>query len=216
MAIGLQNTDNVDAPGGNYPYGKVRDNDGSGNGTPANTKTLGDFHQFFARLNALASVVPNGLPENSLNGFQYNQALQILIDASVAAEAAIRAAGDNTLNTNKVNRAGDDSITGSLAIGGGVILDGLIAYKTKKITLSNWDMDTDPSKVEPHGLVGSKISSVYISVQDNIVGKYYNLLNAGAIIISATDIEMSRTPGGIYDSDAFVNTPIKIFIIYEV
>ncbi len=78
MAIGLQNTDNVDGPDGEYPYGKVRDNDGSGNGTPANTKTLGDFHQFFAKLLDEAGIVANGLPDNDYSGFQYFEALLAL------------------------------------------------------------------------------------------------------------------------------------------
>lgn len=83
MAIGLQNTDNIDAPGGNYPYGRVKDNDGTGNGTPANRKTLGDFHQYFARLMALAGITPNGLPENSADGFQYVTALLDVISRQI-------------------------------------------------------------------------------------------------------------------------------------
>ncbi len=78
MAIGLQNTDNVDAPDSDYPFGKVRDNDGSGNGTPANTKTLGDFHQFFAKILDAAGIVANGLPDNDYSGFQYFEALLAL------------------------------------------------------------------------------------------------------------------------------------------
>jgi len=79
MAIGLQNTDNVDAPDSDYPYGKVRDNDGSGNGTQANTKTLGDFHQFFAKIMDAAGIIANGLPDNDLSGFQYFEALKKVI-----------------------------------------------------------------------------------------------------------------------------------------
>lgn len=75
MARGLQNTDNVNAPTTDFPYGRVRDNDGTGNGTPANEKTLGDFHQFFARLLDQASSVPNGLPDSAYYGFQYFEAL---------------------------------------------------------------------------------------------------------------------------------------------
>lgn len=80
MAIGLQNTDNTDAPDVAYPFGKVRDDDGSGNGTPANTKTLGDFHQFFAKLLSLVGVTPNNTPDNNTNGFQYADALVKLIE----------------------------------------------------------------------------------------------------------------------------------------
>jgi hypothetical protein len=75
MAIGLQNLENVDPPDDDYPFGKVRDNDGTGNGTPANTRTLGDFHQFFAKLLEDAVITPNGMPESAYSGFQYNEAL---------------------------------------------------------------------------------------------------------------------------------------------
>lgn len=75
MAIGIENTDNTDLPDSDYPYGKVRDNPGDGSGTPANTKTLGDFHQFFARLLDKAGIVANGLPDNDYSGFQYFEAL---------------------------------------------------------------------------------------------------------------------------------------------
>lgn len=84
MAIGIQNTDNVDAPDSDYPYGKVRDNDGTGNGTPANTKTLGDFHQYFARLLDIAGISPNGLPDNDYSGFQYFEALLKVISDHIS------------------------------------------------------------------------------------------------------------------------------------
>lgn len=75
MAIGLQNTDNTEAPSSDYPYGRVKDNPGNQTGTPANRKTLGDFHQFFARLLDQAGIAPNGLPDNDYSGFQYYEAL---------------------------------------------------------------------------------------------------------------------------------------------
>lgn len=86
MAIGLQNTDNIVAPGGSYPYGRVKDDDGTGNGTPANTKTLGDFHQFFAKLMSIAGLTPSGTPDNSTDGFQYIDALMAAISLRISAE----------------------------------------------------------------------------------------------------------------------------------
>lgn len=74
MAIGIENTDNVDAPNVDYPYGKVRDDSGANDGTPANTKTLGDFHQFFARLLAESGITANATPDNLTNTFQYYRA----------------------------------------------------------------------------------------------------------------------------------------------
>lgn len=75
MALSLASKQNVIAPGGNYPYGDIKDDDGTGNGTPVDRNVYADFHQFFARLMAQAGVTPNNLPDNSANGFQLYQAL---------------------------------------------------------------------------------------------------------------------------------------------
>lgn len=71
----LEDQVNVVAPGGDYPYGRIRDDDGSSNGTPLNEAVHGDYHQFFARLFAQSGISANDLPENSANGFQYFEAL---------------------------------------------------------------------------------------------------------------------------------------------
>lgn len=97
MAISLQTKTNTDPPAGDYPYGNIRDDNGSGNGTPVNKEVYADFHQFFAKLLDNGGVIPNDLPENSANGFQYSTALNNIISAFVATEAASRAAADVVL-----------------------------------------------------------------------------------------------------------------------
>lgn len=104
MAIALEDKVNVTPPGGDFPYGDIKDNTGSNNGTPVNRNTYGDFHQFFARLLDLAGIVANGLPENGANTFQYITALigVIISQATtlVNSEAITRAAADTTLQNN--------------------------------------------------------------------------------------------------------------------
>lgn len=75
MARSLASKPNVDAPGGNYPYGRVRNNPGDNTGTNADENLFGDLIQFFERLMALGGVSANGQPENSSSGFQYVTAL---------------------------------------------------------------------------------------------------------------------------------------------
>ncbi len=79
MAYSLENKPNVDAPDSDYPYGKIRDNNGSGNGTPVNTLVYGDFHQFFAKLMAEAGISPNELPDSDYSGFQLFESLDTYI-----------------------------------------------------------------------------------------------------------------------------------------
>jgi hypothetical protein len=76
MAYSLKNKPNVDAPTLTYPYGNIKDDDGTGNGTPLNKLVHADFHQFFARLLALAGISANELPDNAYNGFEYIDALE--------------------------------------------------------------------------------------------------------------------------------------------
>lgn len=60
----------------NYPYGRIKDNTGAGDGTPVNEFVYGDIHQFFAKLITLAGIVPNDLPDNEINNYQTIQALK--------------------------------------------------------------------------------------------------------------------------------------------
>jgi hypothetical protein len=79
MAIPLLSKPNVEEATSDYPYGNIKDNTGTNNGTPVNKEVYADFHQFFARLLAVGSVTANGLPENNSNGWQYITALQEFI-----------------------------------------------------------------------------------------------------------------------------------------
>lgn len=70
----LQNKTNVVAPGGDYPYGRIKNNTGANDGTPVDVDVYGDFHQFFERLIDQSDVTANGNPDNSTSGFQLFEA----------------------------------------------------------------------------------------------------------------------------------------------
>lgn len=78
MAIKLSSKSNTAAPNGDYPFGRIRDDDGTGNGTPVDTSVYGDFHQFFAKLASESGITLNNLPDNQTNGYQYIEALRLL------------------------------------------------------------------------------------------------------------------------------------------
>lgn len=89
MARSLASKPNVQAPApGSYPYGRIKDNSGINDGTPIDEEVYGDFHQFFARLLARTNVTANGLPENGVDGFQYNEALEKLINGEILSVTA--------------------------------------------------------------------------------------------------------------------------------
>lgn len=96
MAIQLKDKPNTQQPivgNPNYPYGKIRDNDGGGNGTPVNELVYNDSHQFFERLLALSGLVANGLREGLNSVFQYYDALIITIKLWAAFKGEIRMLG---------------------------------------------------------------------------------------------------------------------------
>lgn len=62
----------------NYPNGRIKDNDGTGNGTGVNERVYGDLHQTIAKLMRLYEIVPTGLPDNETNGYQIIEALSAL------------------------------------------------------------------------------------------------------------------------------------------
>ena len=78
----LKNKTNVIAPGGDYPYGRLKDNPGNNTGTPVDENLLGDASQFFEKLMAEGGIAPNGKPENSSDGFQLFDALKNVINSS--------------------------------------------------------------------------------------------------------------------------------------
>lgn len=58
---------NWEAPAGNFTKGRVRDNDGTLNGTPLNELTLGDIYQFFLKLMNDNDITPNGNADDQVN-----------------------------------------------------------------------------------------------------------------------------------------------------
>ena len=77
MARSLINKENVEPVDGDYPYGRIKDNTGSDDGTPVNEDVYGDFHQFFAKMFSESGLTYNELPDNDYSGFQLFEALKI-------------------------------------------------------------------------------------------------------------------------------------------
>lgn len=78
MARNKVNAPNIQAPSGDYPNGRIRDNDGTNNGTPVNEFIYGDIHENIAKLMRRYSISYNNLPDNESNGYQFIEALRAL------------------------------------------------------------------------------------------------------------------------------------------
>ena len=66
----LKNNPNVILSDANYPNGRIRNNTGTGNGTPVNEGVYGDIHVNKDKLMDLYGIIPNDLPDNEANGYQ--------------------------------------------------------------------------------------------------------------------------------------------------
>jgi hypothetical protein len=94
MAIKLTTKPNTDPAGAPWPFGKIRDDNGSGNGTELNAYAHQDIHQFFESMMAYAGVVANDLLDNTANTFQFLEALQKAISLRIGT----RQPGDGDLD----------------------------------------------------------------------------------------------------------------------
>ena len=66
------NLDNSDLV--NFPNARIKDNDGTGDGTAVNRAIYSDIHEFFAKLMRMAAIAYTGLPDSTGNGYQLVQA----------------------------------------------------------------------------------------------------------------------------------------------
>lgn len=71
--INQQNIDNSNPA--LYPDGRIKDNDGSNNGTPINENVYGDIHEFFAKMMRESKINYNGFPDNNSSGYQLYESL---------------------------------------------------------------------------------------------------------------------------------------------
>lgn len=79
MAIKLTSKPNTGAPDSADPYGTIRNNTGSSDGTPVSKDVYQDFHIFFERLMDKAGLTHNGMLDNITNGFQLYDAFAKLV-----------------------------------------------------------------------------------------------------------------------------------------
>lgn len=70
------NIDNSDPT--NYPNGRIKNNTGTGNGTPVSEQTKGDIHENLEFLLRDAGIPFNGLPDNVTNGYQIVEGMKAL------------------------------------------------------------------------------------------------------------------------------------------
>lgn len=74
----LNTNPNVITSDSNYPNGRIRNNTGTGNGTPVNESVYGDIHVNRDKLMDLYGITANALPDNEANGYQIIESMRAL------------------------------------------------------------------------------------------------------------------------------------------
>jgi len=120
----LQNKTNVVAPNATYPFGNMKDNTGSNDGTPADTEFMTDYVQLFEKMMDESGIVANGDPDNETNGFQLYEAFRKLTKPYKIYTALLSQSGTNApvatvLGLNEIGtiiwtRVGGGSYSGTL------------------------------------------------------------------------------------------------------
>lgn len=189
--IPLINKPNVDAADSDYPFGKIKDDTGSEDGTPLNQLVHQDFHQFFAKMFFESGLIPNNLPDNEYTGFQYYEAFHSIVQEMI-----------EELNPNrlikKVIEIGDWDMdaSGNPAV---APVHGVDPQKVRSVSvIVRADTGTATYPLSSSGAAGE--------------------LNGAVGSVNATTLTLFRLPGGLFDSTNFDSTSYNrgwITIEYE-
>lgn len=196
MARKLENLVNVDTPSVDYPRGRVRDESApaANDGTPVNEALMGDIHQFFAGLLDSAQVTPNGLPDNTTNGFQLLKAFQLHL-------TKLHGVLDESLTAEYINAPGGGSPKDIVYYNNRFYISTLSPFK---VSVYNASTAAEVAAEEfGSGVVtnptGIAISNGKAYVCDATDNKIYVFNLSDGTAIPAEDIDLSgNTPEGIF------------------
>lgn len=159
--IKLVNKTNAAPISGDYPYGNVKDNTGVGDGTLLDKAMFADAMQFFERLMAKSGIVPNGLPDNSANGFQLFEALQLASKPYKEYNGLISQTGTSapTITLMGINNIGSIVWTrSSLGIYTGTLTGAFVTSKTSVFINNN---SSNPNQLIKGARVNANTIQVY-------------------------------------------------------
>ena len=179
MARKLSTKESVTPPGGDYPYGRIKDDTGSQDGTPVNEEVYGDIHQFFERLMDEAEVAFNNFPDNSYSGFQYFTALTNYIKGVIDNYPQLR---------SKVVEIGSWNMDTAATV---AVTHGISDYR-KIRSISGVLRDDGDTILAPIPYVSDVVADI-LSVSG----------------VSSTTITLRRVTGGQFDNTSYDDTTIS-------
>lgn len=164
MARNKANQQNIDGSDlFNYPDKRIRNNDGSGNGTPVDESVYGDIHETFGKAMRDSKTNYNGLPDNTTNGYQFLDALLSL-------------AGKNDLVKN-LNQVDQNTLSIPIKIGAlkqdeAVIFKAMIESTNQFQTIRGSDNISKPVTILGGFQIGQKVRMINDQNSISLVGLY--------------------------------------------
>jgi hypothetical protein len=183
----------------NFPNKRIRNNDGSGNGTPVDEVVYGDIHEFFAKVMRDSNTAYNGLPDNVSNGYQYFNAL-------------MQIAGKNDLIKNITVL---DSTTLDIPIKIGILkVDETLIFK------SNFDSVNGPRETTTYNQIkGTDSVTKALSIAGHFkAGDYVRVVNTGSqmIVFGLYDsINVPNLVGRLNTLEAAIQPMIKKLSVFQ-
>lgn len=160
--IPLQNKPNTKAPDGVDTFGALKDDSGSGDGTPVDKQVYNDIHVFFESLMLWAGLAANNQPDNATNGFQLLDAFKAGV-RNVTATELLRGAAEIATQTETNTGSDDSRIVTPLKLAGWF-----------SNMFGAWTLRSNVADVTVNG--GTGISVTASSIKYKVTGKTMNVL----------------------------------------
>ena len=184
MARNISSRNNAIPPSGTDPFGRFKDETSlnAGDGTSVNEAALGDIAVCFQKIMDDYGIVPNELPDDTVNGFQLVQALKLIPTP------------DDSVSTVKIQ---DDAVTPDKVANGTIIkVDQSGDYtglNVRVLDLPNWDMVATDNISVNHGVTDGqlKIIGVQAFIINDPQDRIYDLTFRSSI---------TSNPSGAVDS----------------
>lgn len=169
------------APSADYPAGDIKDNPG---GTLVNRMMLTDVLQLFQKLMIDAGITPNGLDDNTTNGYQLKDAL---LSSTVGLSWSSTGITFNTISAVTWANSGAPNYNASYIVSNQIIhLAGVITGRIEPGTIT---MMTLPAGVRPASQV--KIPAMYIKTGGTRVLSFVTIGTSGTVAIESAETDNS-------------------------
>lgn len=167
-----------------YPNKRIRDNDGSGNGTPVNEVVYGDLHELKDKFMREAGISFNGLPDNETNGHQLYEAFREVAGKNDLVKNLSQISTTTVLIPIKISILKNDEQ---------IIFQSLIDSLTTQNLIKGTEVSVKNLEIQGQFKVGDFVRMINTPTKIILVGEY-DSKNVPNLIQRLTNIENAIQP----------------------